>query len=101
MGIKSEFTGTKRFQLQRQLGSGGFGSVYQVFDQERKTIVALKTLHQTDAESLYRFKQEFRTLADIHHHNLVSLYELMSDEDQWFFYHGASSRGKFSRISLE
>jgi serine/threonine protein kinase len=52
MGIKSEFTGTKRFQLQRQLGSGGFGSVYQVFDQERKTIVALKTLHQTDAESL-------------------------------------------------
>lgn len=85
MGIKSEFTGTKRFQLQRQLGSGGFGSVYQVFDQERKTIVALKTLHQTDAESLYRFKQEFRTLADIHHHNLVSLYELMSDEDQWFF----------------
>lgn len=83
--ISSNFKGTTRFQLQRQLGSGGFGSVYQVFDQDRKTVVALKTLHQADAESLYRFKQEFRSLADMHHPNLVSLYELMSDGEQWFF----------------
>ncbi|MBI4851481.1 MAG: protein kinase [Acidobacteria bacterium] len=85
MASQSEFKGTSRFIIQRQLGSGGFGNVYEVFDQERKTVVALKTLHQTDAESLYRFKQEFRVLADIHHPNLVSLYELMSDGEQWFF----------------
>lgn len=81
----TDFQGTDRFQVQRKLGSGTSGAVYEVFDRERKSIVALKTLRKVDAAALYRFKKEFRSLADVNHRNLSQLYELLSDGENWFF----------------
>lgn len=79
------FQGTKRFEVERRLGQGSFGVVYQAFDRERKERVALKTLSCLDAETIYRFKREFRLLADVSSPHLVSLGELFSDGDVWFF----------------
>ena len=81
----SEFRGTARFELQRRLGAGGFGVVHEALDRERGERVALKVLQALDPEALYRFKREFRALADVHHDNLVRLYELVSEGEQWFF----------------
>src|SRR5690348_2709304 len=63
------------YRLERRLGAGGMG---EVFAARRSTgeLVALKLLSATSATRLYRFKREFRTLADLAHPNLVRLYEL-------------------------
>src|SRR5262249_34830674 len=80
-----DFRGNARFLVQGKLGAGGHGVVFRAFDQERNTPVALKTLPHVAAKALVRFKNEFRALADVSHPNLVTLYELSSHEDQWFF----------------
>ena len=74
-----------RFTLVRRLGTGGMGVVYETYDQERGELVALKTMRRVDPTALVWFKQEFRSLSDITHPNLVNLYELFAVEDRWFF----------------
>lgn len=85
MPPQEAFNGTERFEVRRRLGGGAFGVVYEVFDRQRESTVALKLLRQADSAPLYLFKQEFRNLANLVHQNLVTLYELQADGDQWFF----------------
>jgi serine/threonine protein kinase len=82
---REAFEGTTRFQLRRWLGAGGFGVVHEAFDRETGSVIALKILRRSDSSALYRFKQEFRSLADVVHPNLVSLYELHWESGRWFF----------------
>ena len=80
-----QFKGNDRFAIQRRLGSGTFGVVYEAFDTERKARVALKVPHDATALNIYLFKQEFRVLADVAHPNLVTFHELIAHGQDWFF----------------
>lgn len=84
-GLTADFKGTERFQVKDHLGSGTSGEVYCVYDKKLQNYVALKTLQRADPAAIFRFKTEFRALADVSHNNLAQLYELQLDEDRWFF----------------
>jgi hypothetical protein len=76
---------SNRFELRRELGKGGMGVVYEAYDHATDSIVALKMLLELSAETLFRFKNEFRALADLQHPNLLRFGELLCEGDQWFF----------------
>ncbi|MFP5245814.1 MAG: protein kinase domain-containing protein, partial [Thermoanaerobaculia bacterium] len=76
--------GGSRYEVRRRIGAGSFGIVYEVFDPVRNKVLALKALRQATPDALYRFKREFRSLSDMAERNLVRLYDLISEGDQWY-----------------
>ena len=83
--LDDAFEGTARYVVRRRIGAGGMGIVYEVDDRDRGQVVALKTLRRWCGDDIYRLKWEFRNLADVAHPNLVSLYDLVIDDDACFF----------------
>src|ERR1044072_9886692 len=77
--------GAGRFEVRGTLGAGGAGVVYRAYDHQLGREVALKLLRQASGRDLYRFKREFRALADIAHPNLVALHELHAADGDWYF----------------
>jgi serine/threonine protein kinase len=73
-----------RYETLRTLGQGGAGAVYLVRDRETGGLLALKKLLRFDPKSVLRLKREFRSIADMHHRNLVELYDLEATGDGWF-----------------
>ncbi len=74
-----------RYDVTGRLGAGGMGTVHDAIDREHGTRVALKTLNHLSPANLLLFKSEFRSVADLAHRHLVSLYELGCHDDLWFF----------------
>jgi tetratricopeptide (TPR) repeat protein/predicted Ser/Thr protein kinase len=83
LAIDSE-ANDKRYEFERTLGQGGTGAVYLVRDRESGERLAFKKLFRMDQKSVLRLKREFRSMADIHHPNLVKLYDLERGSDAWF-----------------
>jgi len=73
-----------RYRLGPVIGIGGFGTVFDAFDEVTRSRVAVKSLRQLDPQRLFCFKQEFRLLADCRHTNLVRYYELFQERDRWY-----------------
>ncbi|MBN1487882.1 MAG: DUF2791 family P-loop domain-containing protein, partial [Anaerolineae bacterium] len=79
-----------RYLIIQELGSGGMGTVYLVKDTLRNNqILALKTFYidTLGEKSHAQFKSEFEVLAQLHHPNLVEVYDFgtISETQQYFF----------------
>jgi serine/threonine protein kinase len=69
-----------RYRLQRQLGAGGFGIVWQAYDErlEREVAVKIVPLERVVGG---RFEREARAAARLMHPGIVTLYEAGADDD--------------------
>jgi serine/threonine-protein kinase len=69
-----------RYEIQRVIGSGGMGMVFQAHDRELDEPVALKVLRSEivsmDSSTLDRFKQEIRVARRVTHRNVVRTYDI-------------------------
>lgn len=74
-----------RFEVLRSLGEGAQGVVYAVHDRAQDSEVALKVLTDVEAHLLYRFKREFRELAEVVHPDLATLYEFFGNDGTFCF----------------
>ena len=67
------------YEIQLPLGAGGMGEVYRATDTKLGRGVALKVLPAEmahDAERLGRFRREAKTLAQLDHPNIVTIYSV-------------------------
>jgi tetratricopeptide (TPR) repeat protein len=83
--VDAEPTRLGRYQIVQQLGKGAMGMVYEAIDPRSSTPVAIKSVTRLSPESLKRFKDEFRLLAELRHPNVVSLHELQLEGARLFF----------------
>ena len=74
-----------RYKVLDELGGGGMGDVYRIWDDKTERELALKQLKFSYPRALHYFKREFRAVASLSHQNLVSLYDLHSDDDQYYY----------------
>ena len=67
------------YEIQKLIGSGGMGEVYQARDVRLARDVAIKVLPPSlinDPDRLRRFEQEARAAAALNHPNIVAVYQM-------------------------
>jgi eukaryotic-like serine/threonine-protein kinase len=88
--IKELSTGTTfagRYQIIEELGQGGMGRVYKVFDTKTKDKVALKLIRpeiSSDRETIERFGNELRLARKVAHRNVCRMFDLGEAEGTHF-----------------
>ena len=48
VATRSPVPENSRFELRQKLGAGSFGTVYEAFDRDYQSVVALKVLHRNE-----------------------------------------------------
>jgi serine/threonine protein kinase/Tfp pilus assembly protein PilF len=72
-----------RYQVIEELGKGGMGKVYKVFDTDIQEKIALKLLKPeiaTDGETIERFSNELKFARKVSHRNVCRMFDLSKAE---------------------
>jgi eukaryotic-like serine/threonine-protein kinase len=73
-----ELTHIGSYRVEKALGKGAFGIVYQAYQPFLDRHVAIKTLHETavgGSQGEQQFMREARTIARLRHNNILTVYE--------------------------
>src|SRR6056297_2394011 len=74
-----------RYKIIKEIGRGGMAIVYSARDTLLERTVALKMLrpeYKSDSEFIDKFRQEAKAVAKLSHPNVVSIYDIVVDEDK-------------------
>jgi len=75
------------FTIERELGSGGFGTVYLAYDPDVKRRVALKVLQAgrlDQPEVIKRFQREAQATARLRHPGIVQIFDFSRQGPPWY-----------------
>ena len=73
-----------RFQVQSELGRGGFGRVFRHSIPLSRRLVAIKVLTEGGKDVLTRFRNEATVAGNLRHENIVTVYEYGEHEGKPF-----------------
>ena len=82
INIGDQFAGT--YRILRRLGEGGWGEVYLAKDELLGRKVAIKLLHDRDAEDQTDLVHEMLSLDQLHHPGVVTFYHHFANERTLF-----------------
>lgn len=77
-----------RYVVKEEIGRGGMGKVYKVFDPKLDRNVALKVLlegSESHPQRVQRFLREAKATAKLHHPNIVALHDINHEKNFVFF----------------
>jgi serine/threonine protein kinase len=103
-----EATKISHYRILEKLGAGGMGEVYLAEDMKLGRKVALKILSEeytTNRDRLNRFEQEACAASALNHPNILTIYEVGSEDDKHFivaeYIDGKTLRRKMGGVPLE
>jgi serine/threonine protein kinase len=76
----------ERYEIKSKIGQGGFGSVYRALDKRMNREVAIKRINTSDEDGMLeeasrQLSKEAGALASMQHPNIITIYDVGSDED--------------------
>jgi predicted ATPase/predicted Ser/Thr protein kinase len=89
-----------RYQLGKELGAGGMGTVYLGTDSHNQHPVAIKRLKNDTLEPnlLERFRREGEALRELNHPNIVKLLDAFAEADQHYLVMEYVEGGDLNRL---
>ncbi|MFA6317986.1 MAG: protein kinase [Elusimicrobiota bacterium] len=92
-----------KYEIVRQIGAGGMGVVFEGMDVSLKRKVAIKKMREEirlDRKERERFLAEAKTVAALHHPNVVDIYAIVeADEDVYLVFEFVSGGTLHARVS--
>jgi WD40 repeat protein len=71
------------YRIEKRIGAGGMGEVYEAWDENLQRLVALKLLPEVflgDPDRVRRFEQEALSASRLNHPNIVTILEIFEDD---------------------
>jgi serine/threonine protein kinase len=76
-----------RYEVIEELGRGGMGRVYRVYDQKIKEVIGLKLIHpeiSVNSQAIERFRNELRYARKIGHRHVGRMFDLGEQDSQFY-----------------